>query len=237
MRTTAKILIVKSGTTNPPVVEKHGDYDFWFQRSLAHHAIQWSVVSVYDDEALPSADDFDGIILTGSPASVWENEPWMRRTIEWLQECIQMSTTPILGVCFGHQLLGQALGGTVVPNPKGAEYGTIEVELSPEGTADRLFDGLTSPLRVQSIHRDIVVDLPMRTGLTPLGRTENTHCQAFAFGAHVRAVQFHPELPEAALKMLCALREVPANVGATSQGARILDNWFRYWVGNRNPIG
>lgn len=230
MRTKAKILIVKSGTTNPPVVEQHGDYDFWFQRSLAHHAILWSVVSVYDGEALPSADDFDGVILTGSPSSVWENEPWMCRTIEWLQACIQTSTTPILGVCFGHQLLGRALGGTVVPNPNGAEYGTIEVELSPEGKTDRLFDGLTSPIRVQSIHRDIVVDLPMHTGLTPLGRTENTHCQAFAFGAHVRAVQFHPELSEAALKLLCDLREVPANVGSTSQGAKMLDNWFRHWV-------
>ena len=230
MRTTAKILTVKSGTTNPPVVEQHGDYDFWFQSSLAHHAIQWSVVSVYNGEALPCIDGFDGVILTGSPSSVWENEPWMHRTIEWLQECIQTSTTPILGVCFGHQLLGRALGGTIVPNPKGAEYGTIEVELSPEGTTDPLFAGLTFPIRVQSIHKDIVIELPERTGLIPLGRTENTQCQAFALGAHVRAVQFHPELTEAALNMLCKLREVPANVGATSHGAQILDNWFRHWV-------
>lgn len=230
MGNAAKVLIVKSGTTNPPVVEKHGDYDFWFQSSLSKHAIQWSVVSVYEGAELPNPDDFDGIILTGSPSSVWENEPWMLSTIEWLNQCIQVSTTPVLAVCFGHQLLGRALGGAVVSNPKGAEYGTIKVDLSPEGEKDLLFDGLDSPLRVQSIHKDIVIGLPEVAGLIPLGGTENTSLQAFAFGAHVRAVQFHPELSDIALKMLCEVREVTAVVESTDHGHRILQNWFEHWV-------
>lgn len=230
MTQTYKVLIVKSGTTNPPVVEQYGDYDFWFQNSLSQYPIVWHVVSVYEGEALPNADEFDGIILTGSPSSVWENEPWMLKTIEWLKQCTQSSTRPILAVCFGHQLLGRALGGEVISNPKGAEYGSIAVKLSPAGEQDPLFRGLKSPVSVQSIHKDIVVDLPDVAGLERLGGTDNTELQAFALGAHVRAVQFHPELSDQALQMLCEVRDVPAKVDFTSAGNAILDNWFRHWV-------
>lgn len=232
MRDKAKILIVKSGTTNPPVVAAHGDYDFWFQKSLSAHAIQWVVVSVYLGEPLPDPADFDGIILTGSPESVWEGAPWMRRTADWLGHIVHRSTTPVLGVCFGHQLLGWALGGEVCPNPNGGEVGTIQVDLNAAGQADYLFQGLPNPIVVQSIHNDIVMELPETDGLMRLGGTANTSLQAFAIGSNIRAVQFHPELSASALSMLCVERAIEATVRECHHGDVILENWFLY-VSNR----
>src|SRR6266851_2614330 len=67
---------------------------------------------------------------------------------------------PVLGVCFGHQLLGFAYGSKVILNPEGREIGSIQVELTPEGRTDRLFANLPQVFWIQTTHQDIVSTLP-----------------------------------------------------------------------------
>lgn len=226
----AKILIVKSGTTNPPVVSKYGDYDTWFKSSLSKYAVQWHVVSVYEEETLPDPGIYDGVIITGSPSSVWEEAPWMTRTIAWLHQMFEHSMVPLLGVCFGHQLLARALGADVIQNPKGPEYGTISVALNDAGRHDPLFNSLPSTIRVQSIHSDIAVNLPGGKGVIPLGASKNTALQAFALGENIRAVQFHPEITEPILSLLFTVREIDAKAYRAPHGHILLANWFQHWI-------
>ena len=224
------ILILKTGTTNPPVVEVFGDYDDWFQRCLVTHSIEWHVVNIYEGEPIPSLEDFDGVMITGSPSSVWEMKPWMLRSIEWLKARIELQDIPILAVCFGHQLLGAALDGVVEPNVKGAENGTIAVKLTEEGQQDSLFAELSSVINVQSVHKDIVVDIPNRIDTLCLGSTENTAIQALAVGPNIRSVQFHPEIVAPVLTKLFEIREQEAEVFVSSDGVSILERWVKHWL-------
>jgi GMP synthase (glutamine-hydrolysing) len=226
-----KILILKTGTTNPPVVEMFGDYDDWFQRCLASYSLQWYVVNVYLDEPIPTLDGFSGVMITGSPSSVWEREPWMLQTIEWFTERIEQQDIPILAVCFGHQLLGAALGGVVEPNVHGAENGTIVVNLTEEGQQDPLFSDLSSVINVQSVHKDIVVDIPNRMDTICLGNTDNTAIQALAVGQNIRSVQFHPEIVAPVLAKLFEVRKQDAEVFVSSDGVSILESWVKHWLG------
>ena len=150
-----RVLILKMGTTEPSVVVKHGDYDDWFRRILEGLGCEVSIAAVFKGEEL--SDDFDGdaILLTGSPLSVCDQEPWMQRAGMWSLQQAERGY-PVLGVCFGHQLLGECLGARVAENPRGPEWGTIEVESSQ----DPLFEGLPKTLIVQASHRDVLIDVP-----------------------------------------------------------------------------
>ena len=218
-----RVLLLKMGTTEPQLVAEHGDYDDWFKGRLDADC---SVTKAFAGEGFP-AGDWDGILLTGSPLSVRDEAPWMLDTARRaLAEAGQ--GTPVLGVCFGHQAIGEVLGGRVEPHPDALEIGTIAVELTDAGRRDPLFDGLGEVAVVQSTHRDLLARAPR--GCTRLGGTAHTHWQAYSFGDRVRCVQFHPELPAAVLTRLLALRQQTAPVRETSHGARILANWLRGFV-------
>jgi len=97
-----------------------------------------------------------------------------------------------LGICFGHQLLAQALGGNVERNPRGREIGTVRVKLLPEASRDALFLGLPSELEVNATHVDTVTRLP--EGATLLASTSLERHAAYRVGESAWGVQFHPEI-------------------------------------------
>src|SRR5690349_19432025 len=111
----ARLLIVQTGTTH-----LHGDYPAWFERALG---FSMPVVRAFAGEKLRDGlDRFRprGVIVTGSPLSVIDEAPWM---LELGQALLRLDV-PVLGVCFGHQLLARVAGGRVVLNPRGREIGT-----------------------------------------------------------------------------------------------------------------
>ncbi len=221
-----RVLVVQTGSTNPAVIATHGDYDGWFVRFLEDAGARPSVVRAFSKDTLPMMEGWDGLLLTGSPLSVRDEAPWMGALAAWTLRASERM--PVLAVCFGHQLIGEALGGRVEANPRGGEYGTISVGLTEAGRADPLFEGLPDTLRVQSTHRDILVRPP--EGAVLLGGNENTAWQSFAWGRRLRAVQFHPEMSEAAMRDLLHVRGIEAPVSATDHGKKILQNWLDAWV-------
>ncbi len=225
------VLVVKTGTTNPEVIDQHGDYDAWFAAHLRALGVDSVVCPAFAGAALPDPEAYDGVILTGSPLSVRDEAPWMQTLAAWTLAAA--AHTPVLAVCFGHQLVGEALGGRVEPNPAGGEYGTIDVSLTAAGTADPLFAGFGGGLSVQSTHKDALVQPP--AGATLLGSTDNTPWQAFGYGENLRAVQFHPELQAPALALLMATRGIPGAPVPAGDGARLLANWVAHWVRDRRP--
>jgi GMP synthase (glutamine-hydrolysing) len=137
-------------------------------------------------DVLPSLDAVSGIVVTGSAASVTEQLPWMLATGEFLARAARGST-PLLGVCFGHQLLGQALGGRVEKNPRGREIGTTTLEVLED---DPLFSEVR-PFLVNQTHVDSVQVLP--PGARVVARTALDDHSAFRYGERAWGVQFHPE--------------------------------------------
>jgi GMP synthase (glutamine-hydrolysing) len=139
---------------------------------------------------------------------------------EWVRRAVDRKV-PMLGVCFGHQILGEALGGRVERNPLGREIGTVQVERTREGGADPAFLGVPRIFRANATHRDAVVRLP--PGATVLA--SNRHgLQAFRVGSAV-AVQFHPEMDGDAVRGYIAARadELAAeglDAGKLLRGAR-----------------
>jgi len=196
---TARLLIVQTGSTH-----LHGDYPRWFERTLG---FEMPVVKAHAGERLAPALDRvrpQGIIVTGSPLSVMENAPWMLQLGAELLRAGERGT-PVLGVCFGHQLLARVAGGNVVLNPRGREIGTVRVQLSDAGRKDPLFAwARESEIEVQATHMDAVDPLP--PGATLLASNENTAAQAFRLSETVAGVQFHPELWPDAMRDLIESR-------------------------------
>src|SRR3989475_4238035 len=215
----ARLLVVQTGSTH-----LHGDYPRWFERALG---FEMPVVRAHAAERLGPALDRvrpQGIIVTGSPLSVIEKTHWMLQLGDDLLRAGERGT-PVLGVCFGHQLLARASGGDVVQNPRGREIGTVRVQLTEAGRKDPLFAEWTdaTEIEVQATHVDAVDPLP--PGATVLASNENTAAQAFRLSETVAGVQFHPELwPEAMRDLILSRRD---KLAAEGRDARALANEVR----------
>jgi GMP synthase (glutamine-hydrolysing) len=138
-------------------------------------------------EELPPVGSFAGIIVTGSAASVTERAPWILRVEDYLARAVQAEQA-VLGICFGHQLLGQALGGLVERNPRGREMGTVKFQILVD---DPLLDRSIQPALAHATHVDSVTVLP--PGAQILATTALEPHAAVRFGRRAWGVQFHPE--------------------------------------------
>ncbi|WP_226482169.1 type 1 glutamine amidotransferase [Natrinema amylolyticum] len=136
------------------------------------------------DGTVPDGFDYDGAVVTGSRSSVYWDDEWMAPVKEWVGDAIDRGI-PFLGVCWGHQLLADVLGGTV------ADMGVYEVGYSEiEQTAEsRLFDGIDETFTAFTSHSDAVTELP--PGAEPLA--ENDYSNHGFRKDRVFGVQFHPE--------------------------------------------
>lgn len=184
-----RVVILKTGATYPALRTAFGDFDSWFVARLAPE-LNIHVVDVTVDDLPGRPEDWDGIVITGSPAMVSDREPWSEQTASWLANAVR-AETPVLGVCYGHQLLAHALGGEVGFHPRGRESGTHPVELLDAALDDPLFQGLPRQFPAQLTHRQSVLRLPDNAVL--LGRNEFEAHQAFRLGPCAWGVQFHPE--------------------------------------------
>lgn len=231
------VLVVQTGRADPSVHESHGDYPEMFARVLAQEGVEVETVAVLDGEALPYGGRYAGIIVTGSAKGVRDEEPWMAVLGRWA--LAMAAHTPVLAVCFGHQLVGEALGGRVEANPKGPEWGTAHLQLTETGRRDPLFEGLQDGLRVQQLHRDVVLRPPDPHRYQLLAGSEHTALQAFAVGPWLRAVQFHPELQADSLRTILQARGWTPTlpVEDSPDGTRILRNWVRHYVRRAEQVG
>ncbi|MFW6436523.1 MAG: type 1 glutamine amidotransferase [Halococcoides sp.] len=151
-----------------------------FRRELPGEILEYQAT----DRELPAIDGIDGCVVTGSRASVYWDEPWIDPLADWIADAVA-SGCPTLGVCFGHQIVAEALGGTVEPI---GEYEIGYRTVDRVGDADVLA-GLDREFLVFTTHSDRVTELP--PGARPIARNDYGN-HGFACGS-ARTVQFHPE--------------------------------------------
>ncbi len=143
----------------------------------------------------------DGWIITGSRASVYDDETWIHDLAASVRR-LHTARAPIIGICFGHQLLAHALGGETARSEQGWGIGAREIETRVEG--------LPSPVSLLMSHQDQVVRLPPSARV--LGSAEYCPNAIFAIGEHAVGVQGHPEFtPE---YMAALLRSRIERIGA-----------------------
>jgi len=184
------VLIVKTGTTVSNVVAERGDFEAWITRGMGLREDAVQVCRVYEGDPLPDPTEHAGVIVTGSSAMVTERLDWSERTASWLRETVG-SGVPLLGICYGHQLLAHAFGGEVANNPRGRHIGTVDVELTEHAASNPLFTAFDRVLHVPVSHLQSVLTLPAQaTRLASSARDPN---HAFAIGERAWGVQFHPE--------------------------------------------
>jgi GMP synthase (glutamine-hydrolysing) len=181
-------MIMKTGEPVPSVLARRGEFADLIAEAIGH---EWrDGYASYDarHELPPDPNAFAAFIITGSAANVPNREPWMLRTEGYLRDVVSMGV-PTFGICFGHQILAQALGGEVSRNPRGREIGTIRIERFAD---DPLFDGIRGDFDANATHIDTVARLPKNA--VPLARSTQDDHHAIRFTPTCYGVQFHPEL-------------------------------------------
>jgi GMP synthase (glutamine-hydrolysing) len=182
------LLLIKTGGTILETRDERGDFEDWFAEALGYPEIHQ--VDVFRDEALPGPDRYCAALVTGSTSMVSEKEGWSEETAAWLAEAVPAGF-PVLGVCYGHQLLAHALGGEVGPNPNGRQMGTKMTQLNGGAAGDLMFGSLPGSFKAQTTHVESVLRLP--EAAVPLASTPLDPYHAFRIGNSAWGVQFHPE--------------------------------------------
>jgi GMP synthase (glutamine-hydrolysing) len=185
-----RVLVVKTGRALPRTLARRGDFDAWVAAAMGIELASLDVAPVFEGAPLPDPREVAGVVVTGSPAMVSDREPWSVRAAAWLERAVA-DATPVFGICYGHQLLAEALGGRAGRNPRGREMGTVEVEILPEAAEDPLFAATPRRILAHTTHLETVLELP--PGARVLARNELDPCHAVAFAPAAWGVQFHPE--------------------------------------------
>lgn len=184
------LLIVKTGDTFAHLAETLGDFEDWVEAGLGRLKNPVTVFDPRCEPALPAPEDVAGAVVTGSHAMVTDRAPWSESLARWLVALVRRKV-PVLGICYGHQLLAHALEGEVGYRPDGMEIGPVGIWLEQSAAEDALFSHLTPGFSAHAVHSQSVLRLP--PGAVLLARSEDEPHAAFRVGACAWGVQFHPE--------------------------------------------
>jgi GMP synthase (glutamine-hydrolysing) len=184
------LLVIKTGDAIASISAKRRDFETWIAAGAGLSLADVSVVRVFQGEALPEPETVPGVIVTGSSSLLTDRELWSENTARWLARAVALDK-PVLGICYGHQLLAHALGGEVRHNPRGREIGTVDVKLNSHAKTDPLFGSFTDLLHLPVAHLQSVVRVPPHASVLGTSALDPHHI--IRYGSAAWGVQFHPE--------------------------------------------
>ncbi len=173
-----KIGILQTGHAPDTLVGETGDYPQMFERLLAGHDFDFATYDVEGGEMPADIHDCDGWLITGSRHGAYESHPWIA-PLEALIRKIWAAKLPLVGICFGHQIMADVWGGKAEKADKGFITGAREFE-SPAG-----------PVSAYVAHQDQVTDVPPNAQV--VAGSDYCPVAALAYDFPAFSVQFHPE--------------------------------------------
>ncbi|TAN00645.1 MAG: glutamine amidotransferase [Rhodanobacteraceae bacterium] len=213
------LLLIQTGEAPEAIHARFGGFADWFRHAMRLEPTQLRVVRVDAGEPLPRPREVAGAVITGSAAMVTERADWSERTAGWIRDAVD-TQTPLFGVCYGHQLMAHALGGTVGWLPHGREIGTQTITrqessgrgreigthtVTRGGNADGgWMDGLPVSFAAHTTHRQSVLVPPPDAEV--LARSELDPYQMLRHAPHAFSSQFHPEFTAAAMRAYIVAR-------------------------------
>ncbi|MDO9578178.1 MAG: glutamine amidotransferase [Candidatus Cloacimonadales bacterium] len=182
-----KITLLITGHIRPSV---SADYDELLINGMQLPRKYFEVFDLPNGDKLPEKDDFAGVMISGSSMMLTDGISWLEDSANWLQKQAERNT-PILGICFGHQLLAYAFGGKIKDNPNGIEVGTRRIDFNDKAKNDLLLKDFYPSILAQVSHVQSVVELPKDAVVLASSAQEPSH--AFRIGENIWGLQFHPE--------------------------------------------
>ncbi|WP_319582313.1 glutamine amidotransferase [uncultured Pseudodesulfovibrio sp.] len=232
-----KFLIVKVGGTFADYAAERGDFEDWTVRGMSLAESEWETVNPQNGANLPDPAGFAGAVITGSHDMVTDGTPWITDTAAWVRRAVDAGL-PLLGICFGHQLMADALGGKADYHPDGVEIGTANITRTRASEEDPLFRDLPEVFPGHVTHSQTALKLPQ--GATLLATGSHDPHQSFRVGESAWGVQFHPEFDAPAIHEYISRREadlaasgrdvaaIRATVRDTPQSASLLKLFANY---------
>lgn len=192
-----RIAILETGAPPPALAETHGDYPAMF-RGLLGDGYAFQTFRSQAGE-WPDPQAFDAAIITGSAAGVYEDAPWIAELLDWIRSA--KGRTRLIGVCFGHQAMAQALGGRVEKSERGWGVGLHRYEVA---VAEPWMDPPAATVAIPVSHQDQVVEKPADARV--LLRSDFTPFAGLAWDDDAVSLQGHPEFTPAYAAALTAGR-------------------------------
>ncbi len=171
--------ILKCGAVPEELREDHGDYDIMFCKFLGPD-FDYEIFDVEHNQLPSSANDAAGWLITGSRHGVYEPHSWIPPLEKLIRDAYEQSI-PIIGVCFGHQILAQALGGKVEKYAHGWSAGPVAYDMKNED----------SPTIVNAMHQDQVIEPPAEADT--IGSSDFCKHAVLGYGKKALSIQPHPE--------------------------------------------
>lgn len=226
-----KVTLLCAGLSPEFIAKKYGGKKEWFRWLITREDVEFDIRMVFDNESV-EIQQGDAWIITGSASSVTDRTDWILNLEEIIRKG-QKRGIPMLGICFGHQVIASALGGKVIRNPLDWEVGSHMIALNETGRLNKLFTGIPDPFIGYETHEDVVSELP--AGAELLAENDKG-IQAFKFGDTIYGVQFHPEFTWEIMCDYSDLRKAQGirvdcdEVIKTTHGVEILNNFIKYFV-------
>lgn len=209
-----------------------GDYDTMLERLLEGRGFSFRSWHVEELDFPQSCHEAEGWMLTGSRHGVYEDLPFIPPLEDFIRQAYA-GHVPMVGICFGHQIIAQALGGKVIKSPLGWQLGAQDYDFNGENVT------------LNAWHQDQVVELP--EGASVLGKNESCENAALVYDNRAFTVQAHPEFNDSVIQALIdhragvvpgdLVRIAESRMGSNRQSSLLADRIEAFFKSPRDVAG